>query len=489
MSLEQPQQTVSRARDSEHLNESLRIGSNEQTAKELAMMNEENNNANNNNNNDNYEISGEQFSPTVRPTSRSSSALWSSEGEELNSHCSSGRSSLAVAKSCEYESKNDQYLSSSSTSGAEDTSQSSSPSPELPGEQVERNSCSNGEAAKQLNVHSNLIPETNQANQAVNTIRVKFLESLAKQCSELFEDCDISELHRELPPPGRQEQSLAFRWISRFLNQEQFRKGELSEKEVAEAVEKLGEFLKFRSHYQVPRTKPDHFCQEFFLMYGIFPFGYDRQHLPVLYTRANVHRRWSHKLDESFRRYVAWQVDLMTKSFSGARVQKTIGRSGIEKDGSFGICFDCVNVSYSCVDMDFLRFIVKLLVNCYPTYCRYALCVDLPWLFRSVWQLVRSWLPEEAQDTVQLITSKQLVEYIDEEQIPCSIKTSNEVDRQNVSEKRKHKVPENYESIRNFQEFAKDLKLSSSEMKSFKTHMEKVLKQYRELGALPSMIN
>lgn len=337
---------------------------------------------------------------------------------------------------------------------------------------------------RQLNTTCNLIPATREAWALVNTIRVKFLDHLKEtDVGQNYDQLDIDELKKPLPPQSEQEQSLAFRLISRFLDFNQLSSKDNTNKELDEVLEKFKDFMRFRHHYQIPRVLTEQFCKELYLLNGIFPFGHDKQNLPVIYLRARVHRRWSHEFDETFRRYVAWQVNLITKSYSGAQVSKINGQNEIEKDGSFGICFDCLNVSYSCVDMDFLRFLVKILVNYYPTYCRYALCIDLPWLFRSVWKLVRSWLPEDAQNTVQLITSKQLTEFIDEDQIPNSIRINNLAGSEKP-DKGKHKLPENWNSIRDFEDMAKELQLSPTEIKQFKSHLGKVLKEYEQLGAL-----
>jgi len=340
---------------------------------------------------------------------------------------------------------------------------------------------------KLLNSNSNLIPEAETVSAIIDEVRVKFLDSIKKdtESEKLYDVSDVKELDKPLEPAGQQEQGLAFRLISRFLNLKKISaKGlESREKEIDEALENLKELLKFRHHYQLSTVLPDQFSREFYILSGMFPFGHDRQNIPVLYLRARIHRRWSRGLDESFRRYVAWQVNQMTKSYSGARIEKSIGLDGIAKDGSFGICFDCLHVSYSCLDMDFLRFLVRVLVQHYPTYCRYSLCVDLPWLFRSVWKLVRSWLPEEAQNTVQLITAKELTNYIAEDQIPNCI-TFNDLKRDDKPASGKHKLPENWDSIKAIDDLANDLNMGQNEIKQFKSHVEKVRKEYEQLGAL-----
>lgn len=340
-----------------------------------------------------------------------------------------------------------------------------------------------------LNPYCNLIPETEEASKLVDEVRVKFLEDLKdiSNVYELYNKLDIDELKKPLLPPNKQEQSLGFRLISRYLSFHHINENKLTkkrEKDIASAVENLKELLVLRQSFHLSTAREDQFSREFYLLSGIFPFGHDKNHTPVLYLRAHIHRRWSSKIDETFRRYIAWQINLITKSHHNAgEIKKFNPYNPIEKDGSFGICFDCVNVSYSCLDMDCLRFLVRILVNYYPTYCRYAVCVDLPWLFRSVWKLVRSWLPEEAQKTVQLITSKELVEYIDEDQIPNSIRFNDKKASEKPVEN-KHQLPKNWDSIKGIEEFADELNISSTELKQFKSHAEKIAKEYKQLGAL-----
>lgn len=354
---------------------------------------------------------------------------------------------------------------------------------------------SNSSGVPVLNAHSNQFPL--KFVHLAEQLRVKFLDELEQQQqqqqldNESYDEYDINELKRQPIPNGEQraEQSVAFRWISRFINSRALLEAgatndEKIQKELDEAYERFKEFMKFRAQFSVSHAMADQFASEFYIMSGIFSFGTDKHGLPVLYLRARIHRRWSAKLNESFQRYVAWQIDNITKSNPQAKViSRSVGSSGREKDGSFGICFDCLSVSYSCLDMDFLRYLVRILVHSYPTYCRYALCVDLPWIFRSVWKLVRSWLPEDAQNSVQLITSKQLTDYIDEDQIPNSIKFN---DRKS-SEKpatNKHQLPTNYSSIRGIKELANELNLSSNEVKQFTSHIDKIRKEYEQLGAI-----
>lgn len=433
------------------------------------------------NNNENDE---EQFSGRMSDCSQDRSDYSSSPDQKERSLSASSRDEVSSSAS----------LLTTSSNASDDEDRSSERSFDRRHSETSSEKLSSS-ASKSLNAHPNLVPLTQESTQLVEQVREKFYELIKKMAAEQIDDeydpLDIIELAEPIVHESSGEQSrLAQRLITRYLNFDVILSRDEplahrdTERDIEAAVASLDELLKFRRHYALSDVRHDQFAREFYMLSGIFPFGQDKNELPVLYLRARVHRRWSTHLDEAFRRYVAWQLDELTKSNHGhTQLRRSIGANGIEKDGSFGICFDCLHVSYSCLDMDFLRFLVRVLVHYYPTYCRYALCVDLPWLFRSVWKLVRGWLPEEAQESVQLITSDQLIEYIDEDQIPNSMKLSN----RKTSDKRaqnKHRLPADWHSVPSIDALASELELETSEIKKFKAHVDKVRKEYEQLGAI-----
>lgn len=327
-----------------------------------------------------------------------------------------------------------------------------------------------------------VIPEIEDVRSIVERARVRFLQTY-ESSRDKFDEVDWDEIVKPLPPITDNEQSLGFRLISRFFNFNSCLSKGVTDEDIARVCKQLADLLMFRKHYDVSNTTIEDFPKEFCQMNGLFQFGRDINNLPVVYMRARYHRRWSSKLDDLFRKYCAWQINTITKSFKDAKVGKSLEGQERVKDGSFGICFDCSSVSYSCLDLDFMRYLVKVLVDYYPTYCQYALSVDLPWLFRSIWKLVRSWLPEEAQNTVHLITARELPEFILEDQIPNCIPFS-DTDANDKPVKNKHKYPANFNSLRSLCDMAKELGIGTNELKQFKSLTEKVCKDYKQLGAI-----
>lgn len=327
-----------------------------------------------------------------------------------------------------------------------------------------------------------VIPELDEVRDIVERLRTKFLQTY-ESSRDKFDEADWEELSKPVPPITEAEHSLGFRLLSRYFNFNSLLSKGVTDEDIDKACNQLVELLIFRRRYDVLNTTVDDFPKEFYQIKGLFQFGRDINNLPVVYMRARWHRRWAPKLDDLFRKYATWQFNTITKSFREAKIGQPLDTEGRVKDGSFGICFDCSGVSYACIDLDFMRFLVKILVEYYPTYCQYCLSIDLPWLFRSIWKLVRSWLPEEAQNSVHLITAKELPAFIPEDQIPNCI-PYNDMRAEEKPAKNKHDYPANYSSLRTLEDMAKELNISPSEVKQAKAHLEKVCKEYKRMGAI-----
>lgn len=322
----------------------------------------------------------------------------------------------------------------------------------------------------------------------VERIRVKFLDSIdeVNQYSEL----DIDEFRNPITA-NNVDSSLGYRFIARFLVDSSEQKKDLSiskkeenlkpQDEESKVINRLSEFLKFRERYKLADCRSDQFMKEFYLLNEVFTFGLDKKGLPVLYLASQAHRRWSKKLDQSIKRFVAWHLDSVTNSNSSKDLVQgdSTSRSSI---GWFVLCYDCTGITLANVDMDLLKFLVDLMLNYYPKYCRYCLLHNLPWLFRSIWALVRSWLPQDARESVHLTDKKQLTNFIDVNQLPKTLRSSDEVN-ENSSEGT-FKLPENWSEMKNIDDYANLLELNSEEINAFKSHVSNTVHRYKELGAL-----
>lgn len=338
--------------------------------------------------------------------------------------------------------------------------------------------------------------------QFVEDVRRKFLADLDEESRESCEKADLDEMSTTIDIK-RRDLSLAYRLIARFVDHDVMQKlseGEdpmskkmvqLREDEIKKTVNSLLELLKYRHRFRLSEAKPTDFSREFYLLNGIFTFGHDKQGIPILYISAQVHRRWPKRLDDMFRRYIAWQLDLITNSshhgfesvYKLSNSQSSMSEPKSDRSGSFVMCFDCNQITYASIDMDFLKFLVILLLNYYPKFCRYCLVKDNPWIFKSIWTLVKTWLPEDAKKNVHMVTAKQLADFIDVDQIPNSMRV-NDFKCDQPSEKGKFRYPKNWSSLKDIEMMAEELSLTDDEVAKFKAHVRKVRDEYKKLGAL-----
>ena len=90
-----------------------------------------------------------------------------------------------------------------------------------------------------------------------------------------------------------------------------------------------------------------------------------------------------------------------------------------EKDNNkLTLIFDCTDAELSNVDNDLLMFIISLLRNYYPIILNTVLVYELPSILNYVLKLVHSWLPEDHQKCIDVITKKELNDYVEVDQLP-----------------------------------------------------------------------
>lgn len=439
-----------------------------------------NDNDNNENNNNDDDFENEYSTTTIVEgdnSGRISGASYESAFEETNSLNDSRSSSQQT----------DQFSSSSSSGRSSSTSDSSSEQGDL---SVTRDHDKYVFSIIER-VRNLFLVNYEKSSPSVQKNNCK--ENKCESVNE-YDELDLEALMKPLTHRNL-ECHLAFRLISRYIDlvsiraasdQQQDESTQTQQTQIIEefliskdedikkAVDSLSEFLKFRLKFQLNHIKSDHFPKEFFQLNGIFTFGKDRNNIPVLYISAHVHRKWSTKLDLLFRRYVTWHMDRVTGSSLDS-----------ERSRPFAMCFDCNSIGYSNIDIDFLKFLVVILLNYYPMFCQYCLIKDNPWVFRSIWTLVKTWLPEEARNVVHLITAKQLTEFIDPDQIPNSMKVNDfgETGEEIKTNSGRFEFPINWDSMKDISGFSQELNMTQDEVRKFKNHVSKIEKEYLSLGA------
>lgn len=420
----------------------------------------------NNNNDTNHNYYERDVSPDIAETDGRISG--GSRESAFSSAPSDASDSLSSASDgCE--TNNQFYQDNSGRSSALDTSLQSSSSDDEPKQKL-------------INVLATIRERV--LTSASNNGRI--FDENNNKASELYDKLDIQGLIEPMSVKNL-EYHLAYKLTLRYINplltstefltqssvtSDIFLKDHCDE--IEKICENLKEFLRFRKQYRLNYLKIDDFPKEFLQLNGIFTFGHDKEGTPVLYISAHVHRKWSPKLDELFKCYVAWHVNRVTGSTLDSQ----------ENLSHFVMCFDCDQIGYSNIDIEFLRFLVSLLLNHYPRFCKLCLIKDNPWVFRSIWTLVKSWLTEEARNAVHLITAKQLTDFIAHDQIPNNMKVNNFSDANKKDASGRFKFPESFQQMKTIDDFVDKLDISQDELRKLKAHVAKIEMEYLELGAI-----
>ena len=82
--------------------------------------------------------------------------------------------------------------------------------------------------------------------------------------------------------------------------------------------------------------------------------------------------------------------------------------SRAEPDEPITIVMNLQGSGLSHSNMDYLKFFIFLLSDAYPNGIRQLLVLDLPWVLKSIWNIVKLWLDEKQKSWVQTLVIKNV---------------------------------------------------------------------------------
>lgn len=226
------------------------------------------------------------------------------------------------------------------------------------------------------------------ADNFVKSVREIFLKDYYQQYKD--EDCydqeDIDQVINE-------------DWmIKRFLI--------LAYKNEIDAAAKLHEALKWRKSTNIRHIKDNYFPEEYYKLGGLFMYEKDKQGLPMLIMRVRMFKR-APEMVEDVKRFLdhkIFEIDELTRG------------------GGWMLLMDFTDCGYSHYEsVDILHYFVTTLHYYFPAGMDYVLCLDLPWVLRTFWNVVKYWIPEKRRDMVKFATRENLMDYCDETSLPKTL--------------------------------------------------------------------
>lgn len=149
-------------------------------------------------------------------------------------------------------------------------------------------------------------------------------------------------------------------------------------------------------------VKDYHFPIEFFLVSTLFAYEPDKNNYMTLYIRIAMHRKVK-------------ELEKFTKAFflhTYDKVDRASGQQGI------ALIFDLTNAGYRNLDLDYLRFLIDYGVKYCPVGVKYIVVLNIPWTLNAFRKMVFSFLSKEWFNVLKFANGKEILNYIDEENLP-----------------------------------------------------------------------
>ncbi|XP_053213509.1 motile sperm domain-containing protein 2-like [Panonychus citri] len=183
-------------------------------------------------------------------------------------------------------------------------------------------------------------------------------------------------------------------WVYRFLA------GNLLNHETA--LEAMIESMKWRKSHGFRSFKMNYFPDMFFKTGALFQYETDKQGRPSLILRIKFVRKIKdiQSAIEQFVDHVLWSID-----------EDSNGNGWI-------LIFDFKDAGLQNADFDLLHYLINDLKIHFPLGIDAVLVVDLPWILKAFWSMVKTWIPNEGGDLVQFTTRKKLKDHFDESNLP-----------------------------------------------------------------------
>ncbi|XP_035785491.1 motile sperm domain-containing protein 2-like [Anopheles albimanus] len=180
-------------------------------------------------------------------------------------------------------------------------------------------------------------------------------------------------------------------WLKKFL--------ENNDAVMKDSLKQLWETMEWRKTSGINDIREDNIRMEYINDGLMFPRGRDVDGKTVFIFKSKLYVRGSRNLDDLKKCFLYW-------------IERIIREAN---DDLVTIVFDLTDAGLSNVDMDYTKYIINTLKNYYPCSVNYILIYDLPWILNATFQIIKKLLPAKAVDRLRNINSKNISEYIDED--------------------------------------------------------------------------
>uniref|UniRef100_A0AAZ3NRQ7 Motile sperm domain-containing protein 2 n=2 Tax=Oncorhynchus tshawytscha TaxID=74940 RepID=A0AAZ3NRQ7_ONCTS len=172
--------------------------------------------------------------------------------------------------------------------------------------------------------------------------------------------------------------------------------------EVEDTLKMIDESLQWRKEFKLNDINESSVQKSLFESGMHYLHGYDKEGNKLFWFRVKLHVKDVKMLTEK-KRYVAFWLE------SYARREPGIPLTMI---------FDMSEVGLSCIDMDFIKYIINCFQVYYPRLLSKMLMYEMPWIMNAAWKMVKNMLSQDAIDKLKFVSKSDIQNYVDRENLP-----------------------------------------------------------------------
>ena len=215
----------------------------------------------------------------------------------------------------------------------------------------------------------------------LNELRTRFFDKNSSNLSD-FESSDLIKLKDH------------YWFATRFLHD--------YNGDIYQALFALTSTLKWRKEMKFANFSSNYFPDLFPKIGAIFFYEKDKKGFPTMYVRAKLLRKMVemkpyYKLYSSL---MLWKID------------ELVG------DHGWTLIIDCKNTGVSQLDFELSKYFIQTMVKHFPCSLEKIIIVDMPWVLRAFWNLIKSWLSNEKINMIVFTSRSNLDKYIDKDKLP-----------------------------------------------------------------------
>ncbi|XP_053202632.1 motile sperm domain-containing protein 2-like [Panonychus citri] len=160
--------------------------------------------------------------------------------------------------------------------------------------------------------------------------------------------------------------------------------------------------LRWRKKLGVRTVNENEFPDLIWRVGPLFLYEPDNQGRPTMYSRCKfvMGVKDISKWEQLFTAYQTWRID------------------EIADGNGWTLILDFADTGIRNADFDLLRFFLNLLMNHFPRGIDNILVINLPFILRMFWGLVKTWIPSDRVDIIKFVDSKSIQEYISLDRLP-----------------------------------------------------------------------